>query len=218
MNKKSIIVIILSTVLIAWVLIDFFGPWHSDLYRINSTEIARLETDMWRAYYDKNGLLLFRLLAKMLHEHYGFPYLRSNCHAYLAARAAMVFKKGETRSDYEKALPYLENYYKGMKKIGQLNLDPKRTAALELEWWIVHRQRAAEGTGALTQAIANATGDFYQVNPQILGDYAEARALAMIQRDEEAAKDGVSETEWNEINAKLLHSYQALSDALKKAG
>lgn len=214
--RKYTIIITLIMVIVGWALIDLFGPWHSDLRRFDPVAIAQLETDMWRAYYDKEGFRLYRLLVAMLHDHQGFPYLRANYHAYLAARAAMVFKRGQGRTDYEKALPYLVDYYRGMKCIGQLDCDPPEVARLELEWWIVHRERSQYGEEALVQAIASATGAFYSENAQQLYEYAKERTEAMIIRDEEALRDGVSEAEWQEIDTHLRASYQALYAALNR--
>lgn len=215
-NRKRKVIATIIAALLAWVLIDLFSPWHSDLRRFHPIAVAQLETDMWRAYYNKEGFRLYRLLVEMLHHHQGFPYLRAHYHAYLAARAAMVFKRGQVRTDYEKALPCLVDYYRGMKRIGQLDCDPQEVARLELEWWIVHRERSKYGEEALAQAIASAAGALYSEDPQQLYKYAKERTEAMIIRDEESLRDGVSEAEWQEIDNKLRASYQALYAALNR--
>lgn len=212
-NQRTWIIGLL-VVLLVWGTIDLFGPWHNDLRQFDAVAIADLETDMWRAYYDKDGLRLYRLLVEMLHTHQGFPYLRANYHAYLAARAAMVFKRGQSRPDYEKALPYLVSYYRGMKRIGQLDCTPEEVARLELEWWIVHRERSTYGDEALVQAIASTNAELYGEAPGHLYEYAKKRTEAMIIRDEEAQKDGVSEAEWQKIDTLLRASYLALHHAL----
>src|SRR6185503_5367989 len=88
--------------------------------KFDPSAIAHLETDMWRAYYDKKPVRLYFLLVEMLRKQNGMPFLQSNLNAYRAARAAIVFKEGKNRSDYRRALPYLEHYYRSLFSIGHL--------------------------------------------------------------------------------------------------
>ena len=212
-KKIIIIAIVLLVILIA---ADLFAPWYTDLRKFDASAIAALETDMWHAYYDKESFRLFRLLVEMLHDHQGFPYLQASYQAYLAAQAAMVFKKGHERKDYELALPYLIKYYDGIKRIGQLNCNLEQVAKAELEWWIIHRERLRYGEAALVKSVAVATGSLYGENPEDLMEYAQARTDAMIIRDDEEAMDNVSNQEWKQINTKLLYSYQALKRTLNQ--
>jgi hypothetical protein len=212
-KKIIIIAIVLLVILIA---ADLFAPWHTDLRKFEAAAIAELETDMWHAYYDKESFRLFRLLVKMLHDHQGFPYLQASYQAYLAAQAAMVFKKGHERKDFELALPYLIKYYDGIKRIGQLNCNPEQVAKAELEWWIIHRERLRYGEAALVKSVAVATGSLYSEDPEDLMEYAQARTDAMIIRDDEEARDNVSDQEWKQINTKLLYSYQSLATVLNQ--
>jgi len=69
----------------------------------DADEVARLETAMWRSYYEKQRLRLFNQLSELLRTQYHMPLIRSNQVAYYAANAAFVFKDGKERADYEKA-------------------------------------------------------------------------------------------------------------------
>src|SRR3972149_8191783 len=101
LSRKKIIIITIVVLLVIWAVADLFGPWHTNLRKFDAAAIAELETDMWHAYYDKESFRLFRLLVEMLHDHQRFPYLQAGYQACLAAQAAMVFKKGYERKDYE---------------------------------------------------------------------------------------------------------------------
>jgi hypothetical protein len=213
---KPVITASLFILLTTWILSDLFGPSHNNLRKFNPEVIAGLETDMWHAYYDKDSFHLYRLLVYMLHDQQGFPLLRANYEAYLAAKAAVVFKEGNNRHDYELALPYLIKYYKEMKNIGELKCNPVSAAKAELEWWIIHRERMKYGTEALVKAVAQAAGVLYGEDTYELMDYAKARTEAMIIRDEGAEKKSVSQNEWQQINNKLLYSYNALYKVLNQ--
>ncbi|HVO74481.1 MAG TPA: hypothetical protein VMT35_10700 [Ignavibacteriaceae bacterium] len=214
-DKKIVIPVILAIVIL-YAVIDLFGPWHSNVKEFNPKEIAGLETEMWKAYYQKESFHLYRSLVEMLIKQQGFPFIRANYYAYLAAKAALVFKEGKNRQNYELALPYLEKYFNGIKDIGRLSCRPEKVARLELEWWIVHRERLTYGKAALVKAIAEAAAALYSLNSESLTEYAQQRAEAMIIRDEQADKDGVDEKEWQEINIKLIRSYQALEKVMNQ--
>ncbi|MEW6729724.1 MAG: hypothetical protein AB1489_00170 [Acidobacteriota bacterium] len=215
LRRRLMTAAIISLLMIGWALIDLYGPWSADLRHFDAAEIARLETDMWRAYYDKRKLRLYWLLVTKLRSQNGFPFLRANLNAYRAARAAIVFKDGKNRNDYQQALPYLRNYFSALCKIGHLPSNADRIAELELEWWIVHREQDHYGEEALINAIASSTAELYGLPAEDLHDYAAARAAAMRQRDACAlAVGGVKESQWQEIEAKLLTAYRALVDKL----
>lgn len=90
-------------------------PHTVDLRRFDPDAVAELETAMWRSYYDRERLQLFLQLRELMQAQYHFPRLAAFQEAYLAARAAFLFKEGRDRSDYERALPYLQSYYQEIR-------------------------------------------------------------------------------------------------------
>ena len=92
--------------------------------------------------------------------------------------------------------------------------DANKIAKLELEWWIVHRERKTYGEPALVNAIAVTTGEFYGVNPGLLNDYASARTVAMLQRDNRQEVGGLTEEDWQQIEQKLIQAYTSLAKEL----
>lgn len=200
--------------LTTWILIDLFGPWSANLRKFDPIVIAKLETKMWRAYYDKKAFHLYWLLVEMLRTQNKLPFWQANLNAYRAAKAAFVFKKGQKRSDYEQAIPYLVDYFHSLNQIGNLQNDANFTAKLELEWWIVHRERKTYGEEALIKAIAETTGQFYGVDPKVLKTYATARSVAMLERDTRQEAGGVRDDDWNYIEQKLTEAYTSLAKEL----
>ena len=83
--------------LLTWAGFDLRVPRQTTLREFDATEVARLETAMWRSYYDKERLALFGQLAELLRTQYRLPLLKSNAVAFQAAQAAFVFKRGHSR-------------------------------------------------------------------------------------------------------------------------
>jgi len=198
----------------AWVAFDLYAPRRTSLRDFDPDEVARLETAMWRSYYERERLRLFRQLAELMRTQYRMPFWRSNRTALSAARAAFVFKDGRSRADYERALPDLVNFYSDIRSASTTDFDVQRAAQLELEWWIVHRERARHAPGDLDRALAAAAAEVYRVAPERLADYAAARAEAMRIRDRRATEGGVTEADWRRIDELLRQSWRSLHAAV----
>ena len=162
-RKKRVlkVAVVLIIALVAWVVYDLYAPRTAHLRAFDADEVARLETAMWRSYYEKRRLSLFNQLSELLQTQYNMPLLRSNLVGYYAANAAFVFKKGKQRTDYEKALPDLIRFYDAVRKISDVPFDANRAAALELEWWITHRERAKHSPEDLPRALAALQAELY---------------------------------------------------------
>jgi len=214
MNWKWILLSIVGLLLI-WIVIDLNIATAANLRVFDAREVGRLETDMWRSYYDHEPVKLYRQLGELLRRQYGFPFWRSQLGAFYAARAAVVFQRGKQRSDYLLALPMLEKYYQLIADSSSTQFNVKTAAALEVEWWIIHRQRAEHDPKDLVNALAALQSEIYS---QPAGDFiphAQDRADAMIIRDERAAAGGVSETEWAQIGQLLDRSWTSLHNAVQ---
>ena len=196
--------------LLAWVAYDLYAPRHTSLRDFNPDEVARLETAMWRSYYSRERLRLFAQMSELLRTQYRLPLWRSNAVAYQAARAAFVFKDGHTRSDYERALPNLVSFYKSIREVSDTGFDPERAARLELEWWIVHRERSEHAPGDLDRALAALASEIYRVPAERLLEHARLRAEAMEMRDRQAEQGGVTEEDWRRIDELLHQSWRSL--------
>jgi hypothetical protein len=199
---------------VSWLALDLYGPRSSNLRVFDPNEVARLETAMWRSYYGKQRLRLFAQLAELMRTQYRLPFARSNIVASQAARAAFVFKDGRSRADYERALPNLVNFYRAIRKVSDIPFDVERTARLELEWWIVHRERARHAPGDLDRALAGLPAELYRVPADRLMEHARLRAEAMTIRDDRAEAGGVTEADWQRIEELLRASWQSLWKAV----
>lgn len=200
---------------LAWAAIDLYAPRRTDIRRFDPREVARLDTAMWRSYYARERVLLFRQLSELLRTQYGMPFLRSTRAAYHAARAAFIFKDGKSRADYEKALPSLVSFYTELRSVSNVEFKTERAARLELEWWIIHRQRALHEPGDLERALAELASEVYQVPAERMAEHARLRAEAMKIRDTKAEAGGVTQEDWKKIDELLSASWQSLYEALQ---
>lgn len=184
------------------------GPARVDIRAFDPDEVARLETAMWRSYYDRRRLPLFGQLVALLRGQFQLSPARSLALAYLAAKAAAVFQVGRDHADYQRALPYLERYYAAILAVSDAPFDAAEVARLELDWWVVHR----EASGELERALAALAAALYRVPAGRLTVHAERRAEAMTLRDQRTREPGgVAEADWERIEALLRLAWRSLA-------
>lgn len=201
--------LILCAGLALWIAADLYLPHHGDLRKFDPVAVAHFETGMWRAYYDHRSLPLFLGLAALLRNQYEMPFWRSCLTAYHAAKAAIEFQRGHNRSEYELALPDLIAYYGLILRSSSGGFRPREAARLELEWWIVHRERDRRPAGDLETALAALQSEIYQLPASRFEEHARARAEAMRLRDRQASA-GLSPADWNRIEQLLQQSWSSL--------
>ena len=215
-KKRGLLICVLVLfAILAWVLYDLYAPRTAHLREFDADEVARLETAMWRSYYDKAQVQLFKQLSELLRTQYDMPLIRSNQVAYYAASAAFVFKEGKQRPDYEEALPDLVKFYQSLRNMSDIPFDADRAARLELEWWIIHRERAKHPPGDLAHALAELQAEIYRIPIERLLEHGRLRAEAMTLRDTKADTGGVTEADWAKIDELLHQSWRSLAVAVK---
>lgn len=197
--------------LLIWLFVDVFVPRKHSLREFDPAEVARLETAMWRSYYDRDPVLLFWQLAGGLRQQFRAPFWRSFGLAFQATRAAFVFKQGQSRTDYQRALPILISYYQSIQELSAEQFDIRRMATLELEWWIVHRQRDRYSYSDLANALAQTSAVLYSRSAPEFTAYAQLRADAMRLCDEAGRHPtGATEADWQQIEQGLNQAWGAL--------
>jgi hypothetical protein len=201
---------------VGWAVAELARPRRVDIRSFDPEEVARLETAMWRSYYDRRRLPLFGQLVALLQGQFHLQPLRAVTMAGLAARAAAVFQVGASHADYRGALPHLERYYHGIRAVSEVPFDPVRAARLELEWWIVHREVDDHPPGDLEAALADLAAELYQVPAERLWTHASRRAEAVTIRDRTSRRAvGVLEDDWDRIEAVLWVAWKALADEVR---
>lgn len=215
-RKVLKVLLLFIAALIVYTAYDLLVPRTSRMRSFDPDEVARLDTAMWRSYYSRQQVKLYNQLTELLRTQYNLPFIRSNTVAYQAAKAAFVFKGGHNRQDYEKALPYLLSFYRSVRKVSDIPFDVNRAARLELEWWIIHRERETHAPGDLGRALADLESELYQMPAERFAEHAQLRADAMTIRDTKAEAGGVTEADWAKIDELLHASWRSLHNAVNR--
>ncbi len=197
-----------------WIVLDLYTPHKVDIRDFDPDEVARLDTAMWRSYYDRRQIKLYGELTELLAKQYRLNFWRRQFMAIRAAKAAFVFKDGKNRAEYERALPDLEKFYEDIRDISVSEFDARKAARLELEWWIVHRERKNHPPGSLSKALAETAAAVYNLPADKFKEHADLRAEAMDIRDTKAEQGGVSENDWARIDELLHRSWRSLHTAV----
>jgi len=205
---------LVAVVLALWIAVDFANRSTHDLRQFDAHEVARLETAMWRSYYEHHRVRLFGELTVLLRRQFHLPFWRSCAAAWYAARAAVVFQAGHSHADYARALPDLDRYYSLIRSASVSRFDPHRAASLELDWWIVHRERADHTPADLSRSLAALQSEIYALPEDRFREHGDARAEAMLLRDTRAAEGALTEADWTRIGALLNRSWTSLRQAL----
>ncbi len=204
--------------LLLWISVDLFVPVQHSIRQFDPTAVAKLETAMWRSYYEKKPVLLFWQLATGLRQQFHAPFWRSFKLGFQASKAAFDFKKGKSRAEYQRALPGLTTYYESIQALSTDPFDVKKLAELELEWWVIHRQRERYSYGDLANALSQTAAVQYNQPVSAFVVYGQLRADAMRLRDESSRQSGgTTEANWQRIETELGKAWKSLHQAVQRS-
>jgi hypothetical protein len=171
---------------------------------------AALELEMWKAYYGKERVRLFRLLVTMLREQYHYSWTTAATEGFHLARAAATF--GDATSQYETVLPDLEKAYATARRWLGAGFDPGRVARAELAWWVARRTKGQDDSENVGRLIAEEYALLYEAPFDDMLTPGLLRAEAAAMRDAQATAP-----EWTTIGQLLTESYRQLRANLSRA-
>lgn len=207
MKRRFLVLAVLATAVMA--LLAFRAPsGPRSLRDFDPDRTAVLELDMWKAYYEKNNVRLFRGLLTLLHEQNRYSWFRASQAGFHLARAAATF--GKATGDYERVIPDLEQAYRIERDWLGASFTPAAVARAELAWWVARRtpgQNSAEQVGLL---IARENALLYGVPVERVLEASTLRARAGKLRD-----SGGDNADWAEVSRLLHASYRALHAAVQ---
>jgi len=198
--------------LIATLAVIIFGQHllaRPDLSGFEPAELGRLESGMWRSYYEERWFRLGAQTLEVACGQYRFSWWDG---ARIATHAALSAAHFRTRTDDPRCLPELECYYRIIERAAPARFDASEAARLELAWWTERRKKVP--THDYSRTIARLTALNYGIPEADTLPAARLRAEAMAYRDER--RDGrMTEADWNELTRQLRAAYAALHAKLK---
>jgi hypothetical protein len=186
-------------------------PRQADVAAFDPDSMAWLETSMWRDYYEKRYLALFRDLYVVSRDQYNFSPLDSARIAYAAASAARSFQPSRSRAEAEAALPSLVSYFRILSAGSNIKFDVEDAARTELAWWQARREAVSPDDYGLI--IARVAALVYGIDGKDVRQSGLVRAQAMAYRDRRGAN--ITEADWLVINEQLRSAYGLLKQALR---
>ena len=214
MNRRTVIL----TLALLLGAIGTYASWprHADLRSFEAAGIARLETAMWRDYYERRYVALFGHLYELSRTQFGFSPLDSFWIALAAAQAAKAFQPTRSHEAADAALPPLVTYYRLLASATSGGFDVAEAARLELDWWQARREAVAPRQYGVTVArVAAITYGKPADHPSLLIS-GIGRAEAMAYRD--ARGLSMTDPDWSEIECRLRRAYRSLQAAVAGGG
>jgi hypothetical protein len=181
--------------------------------------VGQLECDAWAAYYRREWVPFLRAAVGMVRAGFGMGRLRTLRGAWQVLRANQVWAPYPD-NDPAAAREHMRRFYALVAR-DHPRLDPARAAALEVEWWRVHRehQHSADVTeDELTQALVDLYSYLYELPVEAVRSAAQLRATAMDVSDRwVAAGRNRDDPLLAEERRLLVASFSALREAVDRS-
>jgi hypothetical protein len=181
--------------------------------------VGQLECDAWAAYYRREWVPFLRAAVGMVRAGFGMGRLRTLRGAWQVLRANQVWAPYPD-NDPAAAREHMRRFYALVAR-DHPRLDPARAAALEVEWWRVHRehQHSADVTeDELTQALVDLYSYLYELPVEAVRSAAQLRATAMDVSDRwVAAGCNRDDPLLAEERRLLVASFSALREAVDRS-
>jgi hypothetical protein len=147
----------------------------------DAVTVGQRETDAWVAYYRHEWVAFLRASVAMVAAGFGMNGINTLRGAWLVLRANQAWAPFP-ENDPQRAQVLMRRFYALVAATGGLDLDPMRAAALEVEWWRVHREH--QHVGAVTReqlvgALADLYAYVYGADPDHVRPAAARRVDAM---------------------------------------
>jgi hypothetical protein len=183
--------------------------------------VASLECDAWVAYYRRQWLRFLRGAILLTRHMFALPWLQTLWGAWLVLRANQLWAPFPG-NDPDGARRAMQRFYRLVADHHHEALDPRRAAALEVDWWRVHREHQHQGSALDRQSLVDALAALYGYVYSVLEDEvrvaAEQRALAMDYSDRWVSEGcDLRSPLIDQERAALVRSYAGLLAAVHRA-
>lgn len=182
--------------------------------------VGNRETDAWAAYYRHEWVTFLRSAVGMVGAGFGMGRLQTLRGAYLVLRANQAWAPYPD-NDPDAARGFMRRFYAlVVQHTGALEIDPRKAAELEVEWWRRHREHQygrVDGEQPLVAALTNLYSYVYSAPGEDMEVAARHRVRAM-ELSDAWVKAGCREDDGTleEERAALVASYAALRVAVSR--
>jgi len=186
--------------------------------RLDPGRVAYFESAGWRAYYDRNWPRVFWLMVQLNREGFRMSLSTALAASVDIVRASIAFAPVD--NDVPGATAHLRRFYDKARRSAGLGADAQTLAALEMDYWVVHRKlaqarkQAPDHTGDIEPMVASLArlhAALFDAPPEAIRRSAELRALAAVTVDR--ITGGYSTdvaVDWRQVEAYLLEAYRAV--------
>ena len=189
-------------------------PRHADLRAFDPAEMARLETAMWRDYYDKRYAALFYHLYEVNADPVRLLAVSEPAYRVQCRRGGPDVPADTVTAGGRCGPPALVAYYRDFAPAAPVTFDVEEAARLELDWWQARREAVGPQDYGLTIAHVTALTYGGSVGDAGIRQFGIARAAAMAYRD--ARGEGITEGDWAAIEARLAGAYRSLKASVTR--
>lgn len=184
----------------------------------NPERLAQLETAGWRAYYDRNWPAVFRLMVRMNRKQFRMSLPVAVSGAIDIVCASIAFAPVD--NDVPAATGHLQRFYEKARRSRGIQTDARTLAALEMDYWVVHRRLAFGRKQApnpegdiepMVASLARLHAALFTAPPEAIRRSAELRAGAAVAVDR--ITGGYSTdvaADWRQVEASLRAAYRSL--------
>jgi hypothetical protein len=184
--------------------------------------VAYLEATGWQAYYDRNWPRVLSLMVQMNREQFRMTLPTATAAAIDIVRASIAFAPID--NDVPAATAHLQRFYDKARCSRDLHAEAQTLAALEMNYWVVHRtlalerQQAPDHTGdiePMVASLASMHAALFDATPEAIHRSAELRAEAA--RTVDRITGGYSTDvagDWCQVEATLREAYRSLKRRL----
>ncbi len=187
----------------------------------DAVAVGQRETDAWVAYYRHEWVAFLRASVGMVAAGFGMNRRDTLRGAWLVLRANQAWAPFPD-NDPDRARELMRQFYALVASSGGLDLDPTRAAALEVEWWRVHRahQHDDDVTTETSWWVRSAPSTPTSMRPtRDLVRPAATRRVEAMDLSDAWVRSGCSLTDplLSQERRALVASYAALLDAVGRS-
>ena len=183
-------------------------------FRFEPDRVAYFEAAGWRAYYDHKWLKMLQLIIALGQEQFNIPFPMSWVAAYYTIRASILWVP--VNHDERKVLASLEKFYRLARRYSGLKFDPVRVAALELQYFDVHRRLVGQSDKSeFLQTLIDLHSAIFGLSPDQVRKSAEWRLMAADKVDEITSRTSTDvEGDWAKLEDYLRQCYREIQREL----